>query len=210
MRIMQHLSVLLVSILLISCADNEKSTPPVTVKNSENQLEKPIISATTEANKSDSGLLVDPQVVAVEVARLPDTHESAFITDASNVINNSVPAVPILPTGRLNGVFGTFDDLQAYVSTERKTLKLKVGDQWEGWQVDSIESDKLIISAGTEKHTLHLNQSIAPEASKQLALQNEYTEWSPSDDNLVGNLKAPVRLTQAQRKILQKRLLSIH
>ena len=210
MQIMQHLSVLLVSILLVSCADDEKSTPPVTVKNSENQLEKPIISTTTEANNSDSELLVDPQVVAVEVARLPDTHESAFITDASNVINNSVPAVPILPTGRLNGVFGTPGDLQAYVSTESKTLKLKAGDQWEGWRVDSIVPDKLTISAGTKKHTLHLNQAIAPEASKQLALQNEYTELSPPEGSSAGNLKAPVQITQAQRETLQKRLLSIH
>lgn len=208
MQIMQHLSIFIVSVLLVSCADNEKSTPPITVENSESQLKAPTIAATEEVNKPDSALFADPQVAAVEIARLPDTHMPIVVED-SNTANKSVPTVPTLPTGRLNGVFGTSGDLQAYVSTENKTLKLKVGDQWEGWQVDSIAPDKLTISAGTNTHTLHLNQAIAPEASKQLALQNEYTEWSPPEGTSA-EIKSPVHITQAQRETLQKRLLSIH
>lgn len=208
MQIMHYLSVFIVSGLLVSCADTEKVDPPTTVKNPSGQLTPPVV-AVEEAKEPASVSLVDTPVVAVEVTRLPVTPTPAAI-DAGNVTRNSEPVTPVLPTGRLNGVFGTADDLQAYVSTESKILKLKVGDQWEGWRVDSIALDKLIISGGTKKHTLHLNQAIAPEASKQLALQNEYLEQSPPDSNLAETSGVPIRLTQVQREILQKRLLSIH
>ena len=205
MQIMQYLSVILVSVLLVSCADTNTETIILsdTVEIPSHEPKSTAIATVEEANKTnqaDPALLPETQVV-------PVTHPPAA---TGNIGRDSEPPAPVLPTGRLNGVFGTPDYLQAYVSTENKMLKLKAGDQWEGWVVDSIAPDKLTISAGTEKHTLSLNQSIAPEAGKQLAIQNQYTGLSLSDNDLTETSATPFRITQAQRETLQKRLLSIH
>ena len=214
MQIMQYLSVFLVSALLVSCADAENQTvlSPDTVDVSSYELKSAAVTAVekaNETNQADPALLPEAQVVVAEVTQLPVTRPPAVVT-ADNINQKSKPPVPVLPTGRLKGVFGASGDLQAHISTGNKTLKLKAGDQWEGWIVDSIASNQLIIGAGIEKHTLSLNQSIAPEASKQFALQSEYQELSLPDNDLAETSAQPFRITQAQRETLQKRLLSIH
>ena len=195
-------TILMLSVLLVSCTDSEElaSPKPVTVKNSSGSLKLPTVVAAQETQPHDSTELTDIPLTSTEIT-IP------VAPDSSNVIHAEKPAAASLPTGRLKGVVGASDNLQAYISTGKRTLKLKVGERWEGWVISSITPNKITISAGTEKYTLHLNQSIAPEAGKQLALQNEYTEWSPPTDN---SEKTPLRLTQTQRETLQKRLLSIH
>ena len=211
MQIMQYLSIFMTSILLVSCADAETVISPDTVEIPSYELKSAAIAAVEQSkktNQADPELLPEIQVVVTEATHLPVTHSPDAAT--GNIDQDSEPLAPVLPTGRLNGVFGTSDDFQAYVSTGNETLKLKAGDQWAGWVVDSIAPNKLTISAGAEKHTLSLNQSIAPEAGKQRAIQNKYTGLSLPDNGLTETSATPIRITQAQRETLQKRLLSIH
>ena len=212
MQIMQYLSVILVSVLLVSCADTNTETVILsdTVEIPSHEPKSTAIATVEEANKTnqaDPASLPETQAVDTEETHVPATHPPAA---TGNIDRASEPLAPVLPTGRLNGVFGTSDDFQAYVSTGNETLKLKAGDQWAGWVVDSIAPNKLIISAGAEKHTLSLSQSIAPEAGKQLIRQNKYTGLSLPDNDLSETSAQPFRITQAQRETLQKRLLSIH
>ncbi len=81
------------------------------------------------------------------------------------------PAEPVNPpAGRLVGIVDLGEKLYAVVRAETKQLSLYQGDQWEGWTVDSIDSNRVVLVAGSQRQEVPLIADFAaPAENQQLA-----------------------------------------
>ena len=64
------------------------------------------------------------------------------------------------PRGKLTGVVVVGNDVYALVSESRKkgAQRFKVGDTIEGWSVEKITSDKLVLTNNSERHEMPLRE----------------------------------------------------
>lgn len=106
---------------------------------------------------------------------------------------------PLLPLGRLVGIVDTGDYKQATINNQGKVVRLREGDDWQGWTVDSISRKDIVISRNNMEYSLLLlSEFRSPEANQQVT-------QSLSDD--VGD-DAPVpQFTEEQLTELRSRLL---
>lgn len=79
------------------------------------------------------------------------------------------PPVP-LPAGRLVGIVDLGSTKYALIRNEEKNISLHLGEQWEGWTLESIDKKKISLVAGEQKQEVKLIADFAPPAeNKQLA-----------------------------------------
>ncbi|WP_298607960.1 hypothetical protein [uncultured Thiothrix sp.] len=79
------------------------------------------------------------------------------------------PAQP--PTGRLVGIVNVGANKYALIRTEEKNLSLHIGEQWEGWTLESIDTKKISLASGEQKQELKLIADFAPPAENQQLAQ---------------------------------------
>lgn len=84
-----------------------------------------------------------------------------------------IEAELILPTGRLVGIVDLGDKKYALVRNETENKTLHKGDAWEGWTVQDINSERVVISAGKQQAEMALIADFeAPTANKQMLAAN--------------------------------------
>lgn len=88
----------------------------------------------------------------------------------------AVPEVPPpppaqLPVGRLVGIVNVGANKYALIRTEEKNLSLHIGEQWEGWTLESIDTKKITLAAGEQKQEVKLIADFAPPAENQQLAQ---------------------------------------
>lgn len=79
------------------------------------------------------------------------------------------PAQP--PTGRLVGIVNVGANQYALIRTEEKNLSLHIGEQWEGWTLESIDTKKISLVSGEQKQEVKLIADFAPPAENQQLAQ---------------------------------------
>lgn len=79
------------------------------------------------------------------------------------------PAQP--PTGRLVGIVNIDANKYALIRTEDKNLSLHLGEQWDGWTLEAIDTKKIILSSGEQKQEVKLIADFAPPAENQQLAQ---------------------------------------
>ncbi|HMT94648.1 hypothetical protein [uncultured Thiothrix sp.] len=83
-----------------------------------------------------------------------------------------VPPPPAqAPTGRLVGIVNVGANKYALIRTEEKNLSLHIGEQWEGWTLESIDTKKISLVAGEQKQEVKLIADFAPPAENQQLAQ---------------------------------------
>lgn len=79
------------------------------------------------------------------------------------------PAPP--PVGRLVGIVDLGSNKYALIRNEEKNLSLHVGEQWEGWTLESIDAKKITLVAGEQKQEVKLIADFAPPVENQQLAQ---------------------------------------
>lgn len=81
------------------------------------------------------------------------------------------PPPPVQPpVGRLVGIVNVGASKYALIRTEEKNLSLHIGEQWDGWTLESIDAKKINLAAGEQKQEVKLIADFAPPAENvQLA-----------------------------------------
>ncbi len=78
------------------------------------------------------------------------------IAEATVAAAVSQPSASLLPVGRLIGIVDSEHYRQATIDNQGKVLRLREGDDWQGWTVKSIGRKKIVISQDNTEHTLLL------------------------------------------------------
>lgn len=78
------------------------------------------------------------------------------------------------PAGRLIGIVDVGKKKYALIRSEgeEKNLSLYVGDKWEGWTVEAISAEKLVLAAGEQRQEVKLIADFAAPAENQQVAQN--------------------------------------
>lgn len=79
------------------------------------------------------------------------------------------PAQP--PVGRLVGIVDLGSNKYALIRNEEKNISLHVGEQWDGWTLESIDAKKINLVAGEQKQEVKLIADFAPPAENQQLAQ---------------------------------------
>lgn len=81
------------------------------------------------------------------------------------------PPPPVQPpVGRLVGIVNVGASKYALIRTEEKNLSLHIGEQWDGWTLESIDTKKINLAAGEQKQEVKLIADFAPPVeNEQLA-----------------------------------------
>ncbi|MGB1009179.1 MAG: hypothetical protein ACPGVP_05630 [Thiolinea sp.] len=73
------------------------------------------------------------------------------------------------PVGRLVGIVDLGDKRYALVRNDTENQSLYQGDTWEGWKVDVIDADKMVLTAGKQRTEISLiGDFAAPKPNKQM------------------------------------------
>lgn len=74
-----------------------------------------------------------------------------------------------LPVGRLVGIVDLGEKKYALVRNAEQSQSLRKGDAWEGWTIEDINAERVVISAGKQRHEVALIGDFeAPTANKQM------------------------------------------
>lgn len=85
------------------------------------------------------------------------TRGPRFPTNASVELNATIPNIFELNRTNLLGTFGTFKSPLALIKlSSGKVIKLKIGDDFEGWRVYAIEKEKIFVTNGTKREILRI------------------------------------------------------
>lgn len=104
----------------------------------------------------------------------------------------------ILPTGRLVGIVDLGDEKYALVRNDTENKTLHKGDAWEGWTVQDINSDRVVISAGKQQAEVALIADFeAPAANKQMLAANNRQQQRQR------NRQQQIRQTQQRQQAQQ-------
>lgn len=78
------------------------------------------------------------------------------------------------PLGRLVGIVDLGTRRYALVRNEAGNQSLYRGDEWEGWKVTKVDSDKVVLKAGKQKAEIPLIADFAaPQPNKQMLAANQ-------------------------------------
>ena len=129
--------------------------------------------------------------------------EVAAAAPPTEVVPEAPPPPPAQPpVGRLVGIVNVGSNKYALIRTEEKNLSLHVGEQWEGWTLESIDTKKINLSAGEQKQEVKLIADFAPPAENvQLAQLRKKEEQKQQ--------MAAARQQQAQQGIAPTESLAI-
>lgn len=110
------------------------------------------------------------------------------------------PAQP--PVGRLVGIVNVGSNKYALIRTEEKNLSLHVGEQWEGWTLESIDTKKINLVAGEQKQEVKLIADFAPPVENEQLAQARKKEEQKQQ-------MAAARQQQAQQSAVPAENLAI-
>lgn len=182
---------LLVSVVLLSACGSETKVEVAS------KSATPVKTTTMDLSTSQEQPMVASMVT--DAGSAPDSDDSGSSSEVTERQNQQ--AEPLLPLGRLIGVVDSNDYRQATIDNQGKVIRLREGDDWQGWTVASIGQKKIVISKDNVEHSLLLlSEFRAPESAKgQLALQQVA-------QSLSGDPAAP-QFTQEQLSKLRSNLL---
>lgn len=182
---------LLVSAVLLSACGSETKVEVAS------KSATPVKTTTMDLSTSQEQPMVASMVT--DAGSAPDSDDSGSSSEVTERQNQQ--AEPLLPLGRLIGVVDSNDYRQATIDNQGKVIRLREGDDWQGWTVASIGQKKIVISKDNVEHSLLLlSEFRAPESAKgQLALQQVA-------QSLSGDPAAP-QFTQEQLSKLRSNLL---
>lgn len=78
-----------------------------------------------------------------------------------------------LPLGRLTGIIDTGEYKQAIINNQNQIIRLKEGDNWQGWTVTAIHPEKIAINHEGEEHSLLLLSEFRSPQLTQTELDNK-------------------------------------
>jgi hypothetical protein len=164
--------------------------------------------ATTTGSDSTQEQFNTPAVVS-EQAENPvvETAGSSAETDRPVEVAVSAPeqSGPLLPLGRLIGIVDADDYKQATIDNQGKVIRLREGDDWQGWKVEAIGQKKVVISQNNAQHSLLLlSEFRAPEPTQNL-LDSQQMARRLSNDEAAGGVTP--QFTEEQLAELRSRLL---
>nr|CAA6814630.1 MAG: Unknown protein [uncultured Thiotrichaceae bacterium] len=85
-----------------------------------------------------------------------------------------IEAELIPPVGRLVGIVDLGDKKYALIRNENENKTLYKGDVWEGWTIQDINSERVVLSAGKQKTEVALIADFeAPAANKQMVASRQ-------------------------------------
>lgn len=166
----------------------------------------------TDIVRDSKGVTAQPAAPFPATPPAAANQPAAVAQTAPASVAPPVSITPALPQGRLVGIVASEGHTQATIEHEGKAIRLKQGDDWQGWHVNSIKTDNLSITAGSAEHTLALHDSFqAPTASANL--QNALAKHQQALDE-VAELPPPpegtpaLELSQKQEEQLRSRLVA--
>ena len=132
---------LLVSALLLSACGSETKVEAVSEA-------APVKTTTVGSSASQDQLTVAAMVAdSAESTTLEATENTPEVYDSGSSSEvaelQSQQAEPLLPLGRLIGVVDSDDYRQATIDNQGKVVRLREGDDWQGWKVESIGPKKV-------------------------------------------------------------------
>lgn len=195
-------SLLISALLLSACGSETKvdaATASATATKTTTDAEHAAPSVGSSASQEQRTAATTGTAVATTAENTPVIGESVSRSTAAE--HQSQQAEPLLPLGRLVGVVDSGDYRQATIDNQGKVIRLRVGDDWQGWEVKSIGQKKVVISRDNAEYSLLLlSEFRAPApAQGQLALQQVA-------QSLAGDPAAP-QFTQEQLLKLRSNLL---
>ena len=112
-----------------------------------------------------------------------------------------------LPLGRLTGIVDTGEYKQAIIDNRGQVIRLKEGDDWQGWTVTTIHPEKIAIQHNKEEHSLLLLSEFRSPQLTQTELDNQ--QANSQDKSLQNQSKTAEAkpFTEEQLTELRSRLL---
>ena len=173
-------TILVSTLILTACgSDTETQTPAmqqaaqtspsqVVQKADVSEQNTPQVSADVSSAVQAENSQADASATMQKAVSQMDTTQ----TDGST--NTAEKSDIELPLGRLTGIVDTGEYKQAIINNQGQVTRLKEGDDWQGWQVTTIDQEKLVISRNGEDHSLNLlSEFRSPQLTEtELANQN--------------------------------------
>lgn len=168
---------------------------------------KPATASGMTAASSQEALTTEETIVEPVGNLAVETPESTALDERVAAAMAPAPeSGPLLPLGRLVGIVDAGDYKQATIDNQGKVIRLREGDDWQGWHVEAIGRKKVVISQDNAQHSLLLlSEFRAPEATQNL-LDSQQMPQSLSDNTEAGAAEVP-QFTQEQLTELRSRLL---
>jgi hypothetical protein len=190
------------TLLLAACG------PETEVQVASSEQARPVTTTGSDSTQEQLNT-PDTQAVVSEQAVNPvvETAESSAETDRPVEVAVSAPeqSGPLLPLGRLIGIVDGDDYKQATINNQGKVIRLREGDDWQGWKVEAIGQKKVVISQNNAQHSLLLlSEFRAPEPTQNLSDSQQMAQRL-SNDEAAGGV-AP-QFTEEQLAELRSRLL---
>lgn len=192
---------LLTSTLLLAACGTDTEEVQVTSGQDSAAVSSQTATPGTRQVEAESYKPVGNPAVTDNTVKNSVVSEQIVVTTAEAVSQQSGP---LLPLGRLVGIVEAEDYRQATIDNQGKVLRLREGDDWQGWTVKSIGRKKIVISQDKAEHSLLLlTEFRAPEAVQHLS-EDLSVPQSMTDQE--GNVVSPP-FTQQQLTELRSRLL---
>lgn len=183
---------LLVSTLtLTACGSNEESATAINHSESHTSVETEPEMEHLQANSYDT-----------EEVPQTDTEEAITIIATEEEVE--------LPLGRLTGIIDTGSYKQAIIDNDGKIIRLKEGENWQGWTLTAIHREKIVISHDKKEHSLLLLGEFRSPQLTQTELDNKIDEQAQhqDDDKQIAPLEGDTQtFTEEQLTELRSRLL---
>jgi len=184
--------ILATTFTLTACGSD--TNPPQTSQATPHAIAETPAASTQQETKAKSSLAIQPEKANLEKKKAVQIEEEKFK----------------LPLGRLTGIIDTGEYKQAIINNQNQIIRLKEGENWQGWTVTAIHPEKIAINHEGEEHSLLLlnefrspqltETELANKMSQQEKSQNETVQDTVSDPNTQA-------FTEEQLTELRSRLL---
>ena len=169
----------------------EEKTAQIQTRQTELTPEAAVMAQATESIKADEKSLqsVDVPIQRAEIVDEPEESD--------------------LPLGRLTGIIDTGTYKQAIINNQGKVIRLKEGENWQGWTVTSIHPEKIIIRNDGEEHSLLLLSEFRAPQRTQAELDSMHSQQNTqsAENDAQQPVASPPAFTEEQITELRSRLL---
>ena len=188
-----HYLILVSALTLTACGSDAESVSP----SSTNRTEPQPIEETKAA----------PEVADAVTQQQADISLSAGSEQEQAEITQTAEQKFELPLGRLTGIIDTGTYKQAILDNQGKVIRLKEGDDWQGWTVTSIYPEKIVINHEGEEHSLLLLSEFRSPQLTETELENQQAdtqnnEAQESTTKATGQVFTEEQLTELRSRLL--------
>ncbi|MEZ5533980.1 MAG: hypothetical protein R3F02_00010 [Thiolinea sp.] len=195
---------LLTSTLLLAACGADTEVQVTTGQDSSATSIKTEVSApdTQQAGTGSYKPVGNPAIEATEATDSTTDNSIANRQVAAATTDGVSPASgPLLPLGRLIGIVDTEDYRQATIDNQGRVLRLREGDDWQGWTIKSIGRKNIVISQDNAEHSLLLlTEFRAPEPVQRLS-----EELSEQEGDAVSPPFTQRQLTELRSRLMMGR-----